>query len=119
MTADQVLATVAVSDLAASSAWYSRLFGRDPDSTPNASCAEWQIARRTRIQLLSEPASAPPCRRGAASVGIMVEDLDEILHELHGRHIDVAAPQLATHFVRFVPVCDPDGNTVTFLESAM
>lgn len=121
MTAHQVLATVAVSDFAASSAWYARLFGRDPDNTPNASCAEWQIARRTRIQLLSrnELMAASSCRAGVTSVGIMVDNLDEILHTLQDRHIDVPAPQLATHYVRFAPVCDPDGNTVTFVESAM
>ena len=119
MTAHQVLATVAVSDFAASSAWYSRLFGRDPDDTPNASCAQWQIARRMRIQLLSRnELTEPPCHAGATSVGIMVDDLDEILHDLQDRHIDVPAPQLATHFVRFAPVCDPDGNMVTFVESA-
>lgn len=120
MNARQVLATVTVSDFAASSAWYSRLFGRDPDNTPNASCAEWQIARRTRIQLLSKNERVgPPVHCGATSVGIMVENLDEILHALQDRHIDVPAPQLATHYVRFAPVCDPDGNTVTFVESAM
>lgn len=119
MTAHQVLATVAVSDFAASSAWYARLFGRDPDDTPNASCAEWQIARRTRIQLLSRnELTEAPRHAGATSVGIMVEDLDGILHDLQNRHIDVPAPQLATHFVRFAPVCDPDGNMVTFVESA-
>ncbi|MGY3038439.1 catechol 2,3-dioxygenase-like lactoylglutathione lyase family enzyme [Rhodanobacter sp. TND4EL1] len=120
MTAHQVLATVAVSDFAASSAWYSRLFGRDPDNSPNAACAEWEIARRTRIQLLSRSACpGPGSHAGATSVGIMVDNLDEILHMLQDRHIDVPAPQLATHYVRFAPVCDPDGNMVTFVESAM
>lgn len=119
MTAHQVLATVAASDFAASSAWYSRLFGRDPDNAPNASCAEWQIARRTRIQVLPrDQLTDAPCHAGATSVGIMVDNLDEMLHDLQDRHIDVPAPQLATHFVRFAPVCDPDGNMVTFVESA-
>ncbi|MEO5830002.1 MAG: VOC family protein [Rhodanobacter sp.] len=120
MTADQVLATVAVSDFAASSAWYSRLFGRDPDNAPNASCAEWQIASRTRIQVLPRDQLADAsCHAGASSVGIMVDNLDAMLHDLQGRHIEVPAPQLATHFVRFAPVCDPDGNMVTFVESAV
>lgn len=119
MTAHQVLATVAVSDFAASSAWYSLLFGRDPDNAPNASCAEWQIASRTRIQLLCRDQLADtPYHAGATSVGIIVDDLDEMLQDLQSRHINVPAPQLATQFVRFAPVCDPDGNMVTFVESA-
>lgn len=115
----QVLATVAVSDFAASSAWYARLFGRVPDSRPNARCAEWQIARRMRIQVLSmsELTGARP-RAGSASLGIIVDDLDDILLALQERQIDVPPPQLATRYVRFAPVCDPDGNLVTFVESA-
>jgi predicted enzyme related to lactoylglutathione lyase len=119
MTAHEVLATVAVSDFAASSAWYARLFGRVPDNRPNASCAEWQIARSMRIQVLPRNGlvgTAPPA--GSASLSIIVDDLDGILHDLQDRQIDVPAPQLATHYVRFAPVCDPDGNRVTFVESA-
>jgi len=117
MTA-QVLATVAVTDFAASRAWYARLFGRAPDHSPSPSCVEWQIAKCMRIQVL--PRHDLPDRRrheGRASVGIMVDDLDDVLAKLQGRHID-ATPQAATHFVRFAPVSDPDGNLVTFLESA-
>jgi catechol 2,3-dioxygenase-like lactoylglutathione lyase family enzyme len=117
MNAHQVLATVAVSDFAASSAWYARLFGRAPDNSPNASCVEWQIAKRTKIQLLPRNAAAGTTPRAdSASVGIIVDNLDEVLIGLHGRQIDVA-PQAATHFVRFAPVSDPDGNMVTFVES--
>ena len=117
MNADQVLATVAVSDFATSSAWYTRLFGRAPDHSPSASCAEWDIARCTRIQVLPRDAAEGPPARNGASVGIIVHDLDDVLTELQGRHIDVAKPQTATHFMRFVPVSDPDGNLVTFVES--
>ncbi|TPG08215.1 VOC family protein [Rhodanobacter glycinis] len=117
MNAHQVLATVAVSDFAASSAWYARLFGRAPDHSPNASCVEWQIAKCTRIQVLPRNDLVDQLSRaGCASLGIMVADLDEVLVELQGRQIDVA-PQAATHFVRFAPVSDPDGNLVTFVES--
>jgi hypothetical protein len=118
MPAHQVLATVAVSDFAASSAWYARLFGRVPDNGPNASCAEWQIARCTRIQVLPRNALADAGQRAGAALGIMVDDLDEILLGLQGRQIDVPPPQLATHYLRFAPICDPDGNLVTFVESA-
>lgn len=118
MPARQVLATVAVSDFAASSAWYARLFGRVPDNGPNASCAEWQITRYTRIQVLPRNELADAGPRTGASLGIVVDDLDEILLGLQGRQVDAPPPQLATHYVRFAPVCDPDGNLVTFVESA-
>lgn len=117
MTAPLVLATVAVSDFATSSAWYERLFGRAPDHSPGPSCVEWQIARCTRIQVLPRRDVLDRNNQaGRASVGIMVDDLDDVLAKLQGRHID-AAPQAATHFVRFAPVSDPDGNLVTFVES--
>lgn len=118
MNARQVLATVVVSDFAASSAWYTRLFGRVPDHCPSASCAEWDIARRTRIQVLPRDAIAENDHgKNRTSVGIIVDDLDEMLRNLQGRHIDAAPPQTATHFMRFAPVSDPDGNLVTFVES--
>jgi hypothetical protein len=118
MNARQVLATVAVSDFAASSAWYTRLFGRGPDHCPSASCAEWDIARSTRIQVLPRDAVPENVRaKNLTSVGIIVEDLDEMLRKLQVRHIDAAPPQAATHFMRFAPVSDPDGNLVTFVES--
>lgn len=117
MNANQVLATVAVSDFAASSAWYTRLFGRAPDHCPSASCVEWDIARCTRIQVLPIDAANGLQTSNGASVAILVEDLDGVLIALQGRHIEVAKPQSATHFLRFVPVSDPDGNLVTFVES--
>lgn len=118
MNAHPVLAIVAVSDFATSSAWYTRLFGRAPDNGADAGCAEWNIATRTKIQVLPgrDPA-APRDRSSAASLGIMVADLDEVLAGLQGRQIEAAAPQPATHYMRFIPVSDPDGNVVTFLES--
>ena len=118
MNADQVLATVTVSDFAASSAWYARLFGRAPDHCPHASCVEWNIARSARIQVLPRESVFDEDRsKGLKSVGIIVDDLDDVLAKLQGRHIDVAPPQAATHFLRIVPVSDPDGNLVTFVES--
>jgi catechol 2,3-dioxygenase-like lactoylglutathione lyase family enzyme len=117
MLAPQVLATVAATDFAASRAWYVRLFGRAPDHSPSPSCVEWQIAKRTRIQVLQRPDLADQRgHAGGASVGIMVDDLDAVLATLQGRHINVM-PQAATHFVRVAPVSDPDGNLVTFVES--
>jgi hypothetical protein len=56
-------------------------------------------------------------RSGWASVGIIVEHLDDILAELRKRQIDVAPPHMVTHFVRVAPVTDPDGNQVTFVET--
>lgn len=118
MNADQVLATVTVSDFAASSAWYTRLFGRAPDHSPSASCAEWDIASRTRIQVLPRDAVPENAHgKNLMSVGIIVDDLDEMLRKLQVRHINAAPPRAATHFMRFAPVSDPDGNLVTFVES--
>lgn len=118
MSTEQVNAILPTRDFAASSAWYERLFGRAPDRCPSTSCAEWMIAARTAIQL--QDGAAIPATPGAllhGSVGILVDDLDSALAALRQRQIDVAAPQRATRYVRFAPVADLDGNTVTFFES--
>jgi catechol 2,3-dioxygenase-like lactoylglutathione lyase family enzyme len=118
MKTGQALATIAVSDFAVSSAWYARLFGRTPDQRPNVACAEWQIAHGAAIQLLHKSACLDDKNRSDwASIGIIVDDLDDVLNEMRERQIDVAPPQTATHFMRFAPVTDPDGNMVTFVES--
>jgi predicted enzyme related to lactoylglutathione lyase len=118
MKASQVLATVGVSDFDASSAWYARLFGRAPDHCPSTSCAEWEIADSATIQVVQKDTFVDDRHRsGGASLGIIVEHLDDILAQLRKRQIDVAPPQMVTHFVRLAPVTDPDGNRVTFVES--
>lgn len=118
MLTKHVRAIVATRNFAASSAWYERLFGRAPDHCPSTSCAQWMIAAHAAFQLqdgASTPPTSNPTHPGA--VGILVDDLDSALADLRQRQIDVAAPQRATHYLRFAPVADPDGNTVTFVES--
>ena len=118
MKENQVHATVGVSDFDASSAWYARLFGRAPDYRPSTSCAEWQIADSATIQVMPKNAFLDDRNRsGWASVGIIVEHLDDILSELRKRQIEVAPPPMVTHVVRVAPVTDPEGNRVTFVES--
>lgn len=115
----EILAMMVVRDFTVSSDWYARLLGRAPDRRPYPSCAEWQIAPCTRLQVLSGGMHAGrDGRLGPASVAILVDNLNEILRGLEDRHIDAPPAQPATHFVRVVPVRDPDGNTVTFMESA-
>lgn len=120
MRAHEVLATVAVRNFAVSSDWYARLFGRVPDHQPHPSCAEWQIAPSTRLQVLSGAMhpGVDGASLGPASVAIVVDNLNEILRGLEDRHIEAPPARPATHFVRVAPVRDPDGNTVTFMESA-
>lgn len=118
MHAHQVFATLAVSDFAASSAWYARLFGRAPDHSPDSGCAQWKIAGRAALQLRCRDADHVAQKQSHSSVGIMVPNLDQALAELRVRHIEVTPPQVATHFLRFAPIADPDGNLVTLVESA-
>ena len=118
MSTERVNAILPTRNFAASSAWYERLFGRAPDRCPSTSCAEWMISAGTAIQLQDGASmSAAPDSLPHGAVGIVVADLDSALAALRQRQIDVAAPQRATRYVRFAPVADPDGNTVTFVES--
>jgi len=60
MKIDNAIASIAVKDLKAASAWYEKLFGRPADSTPMPEVAEWKFERGGWLQVyeLAERAGA-------------------------------------------------------------
>jgi hypothetical protein len=51
MSIDNAIASLAVKDAAAATAWYAALFGRGADSTPMAQVAEWRLPRGGWLQV--------------------------------------------------------------------
>lgn len=55
-----LFAVVCVSDMQRSTAWYSRLFGRDPDDRPMDGLVQWRDLAGAGLQLvLDEKRRAP------------------------------------------------------------
>ncbi|MEJ7832296.1 MAG: VOC family protein [Nocardioides sp.] len=87
---DDVLATLPVADLAGTTAWYERLFGRPADRTPMPSLAGWQVTSGGGVRVAGVE-NAP-----AATVTLTTADLDALVAELRGRGVEVDDPTTGT-----------------------
>lgn len=67
----RVLAHCTVTNLKRAEDWYTRLFGRGPDSRPMAGLIEWRLGDTFGLQVWSEPD-----RAGRSSVVLDETDLD-------------------------------------------
>jgi catechol 2,3-dioxygenase-like lactoylglutathione lyase family enzyme len=105
-----LFAGVPVSDLDASIDWYTRFFGRPPDSRVGEEIL-WEIDERA--WLFIEPNAA---RAGAGRITLAVARLDALLERLAGRRIEHEPVETYSNGVRHVNVPDPDGNAIAFAE---
>lgn len=110
MRIDHVLAVAPVTDLAAATDWYTRLFDRAPDNEPMESLVEWRITDTGWLQVFRSGNSP-----GATSVNLAVADLDEALTELRERGLEPGEVLEANKGVRLSALTDPAGNTVTLI----
>jgi predicted enzyme related to lactoylglutathione lyase len=111
MRIDNALASLAVKDLKAASAWYEKLFLRPADSTPMAEVAEWKFERGGWLQVyqLSE-------RAGGGSCTLAVTDIDQVIAHLKRLGIDTSGRTSGAK-VKTVMIVDPDGNHLAFAEA--
>jgi catechol 2,3-dioxygenase-like lactoylglutathione lyase family enzyme len=105
------IASLAVTDLEASIAWYQRLFGRQADSRPMTELAEWKFERGGWLQLFHEAE-----RAGSGTVTLAVSSLDQQRAELERCGIHVGEPILSEK-VKVLMIRDPDGNSIAFAEA--
>jgi catechol 2,3-dioxygenase-like lactoylglutathione lyase family enzyme len=108
-----LFAGVPVSDLDASIEWYTRLFGRPPDSRVGEEIL-WEIDERA--WLFIEPNAA---RAGAGRITLSVAGLDALLERLAAESIEHEPIETYSNGVRHVNVPDPDGNAIAFAEPAV
>lgn len=111
MSAEHVLAVVAVSDFDASHDWYQRLLDTPATNVPMpGSLAEWRVTDTGWLQVFRDPE-----RAGTGLVNIAVADLDQHIADLHRRRIDTAEIVMADKGVTLCSVADPDNNAITFI----
>jgi len=111
MKIDNALASVAVKDLKAASAWYEKLFGRAADSTPMPTVAEWKFERGGWLQVYELPE-----RAGAGSCTLAVSDIAGVITHLQGMGIDTSKASSGAQ-VKTVMITDPDGNHLAFAQA--
>jgi catechol 2,3-dioxygenase-like lactoylglutathione lyase family enzyme len=104
-----LFAGVPVSDLDASTDWYTRFFGRPPDSRVGEEML-WEIDERA--WLFIEPNAA----QAGAGITLAVAGLDALLQRLAAQRIEHEPIETYSNGVRHVNVPDPDGNKIAFAE---
>jgi hypothetical protein len=111
MAITNALASLAVHRLSSSAPWYAKLFGRQADSTPLPTVAEWKFERGGWLQVyeLEE-------RAGQGSVTLSVSSVDEQVQSLLNMGIDPGTP-MVNGKLKVVMIKDPDGNSIAFAES--
>ena len=102
---DHVLAVVAVSDIAAGRAWYTSLFGREPDNNPMSNLVEWQVTDGGWVQVTEDSR-----RAGHGMLNLAVSDIEEGVRELREMGLEPGEIIDANKGVRLSALIDPDGN---------
>lgn len=104
---DFVLAVVAVSDIEAGRAWYTTLFGREPDNNPMPNLVEWQVTDGAWVQVTEDPV-----RAGNGMLNLAVSDIEEGAREVHEMGLATGEIIDANKGVRLCPLADPDNNMI-------
>ena len=105
-----LFAGVPVSDLDAGIDWYTRFFGRPPDTRVGDEVL-WEIDEHATLFI--EPNSA---QAGAGRITFAVTGLDALLEQLAAKRIEHEPIETYSNGVRHVNVPDPDGNAIALAE---
>lgn len=106
-----VFAGVPVSDLDASTKWYRRFFGREPDAVVGDEIL-WDVRPGATIFIAPNPKAA-----GGGHVTFGVVGLDELLDRLSAAGIEHEPIETYENGVRHVSMRDPDGNLIAYAEA--
>jgi predicted enzyme related to lactoylglutathione lyase len=112
MKIENAIASLAVRDLGAASAWYEALFGRPADSKPMPEVAEWKFPRGGWLQVYELPE-----RAGTGSCTLAVDDIEQLVAHLRALGIDAGERNSGTQ-VQTVMIIDPDGNHLAFAHTS-
>ena len=107
-----LIAGVPVSDLDASTDWYRRFFGREPDLVAGDEIL-WDVRPGATLFIEPNPAAA-----GSGHVTFAVTGLDELLEQLNAAGIKHEPIETYDNGVRHVSIPDPDGNLIAYAEVA-
>jgi hypothetical protein len=93
-------------------AWYSDLFGREPDRRPMEGSAEWQLTATSSVMAYADNAAA-----GGTTLILGVDDIGAEAAALYEREIVLEPYTVASGQFRLAELDDPSGNTVTFAQT--
>ena len=108
MSMQNVLAALAVKDIEAASAWFTKLLGRGPTEMPMPRVLEWEFPGGGWLQVYEKPNVA-----GFGSVTIIEDDLENRVASLQTAHIRIDREK-TSDTVSVAIVQDPDGNRIVF-----
>ena len=110
MPIEKLYAHLSCTDLKRSTEWFSRLFGRPPDSNPMKGLVEWHFHKTAGLQLFKDAANA-----GHGTLTLIVEQLTEEHTRLERCNL---APQKIEHgdVVSIFRLRDPDDNLVVLAQ---
>ena len=111
MSIDNALASIAVKDLKAATAWYEKLLGRAADSVPMPEVAEWRLPRGGVLQVYQLPE-----RAGSGSFTLAVTGIEAEAKRLLALGIGNGKPS-SNPKVKTLMFTDPDGNHVAIAEA--
>lgn len=100
-----MFASMPVTDIKKSTAWYEKLLGCQPSFLPNETEAVWQIGEHQWLYIIVDAKKA-----GGAINTIMGADLDKLIDEIAERGLKFDDEERPAPGVRKVMFYDPDGN---------
>jgi catechol 2,3-dioxygenase-like lactoylglutathione lyase family enzyme len=105
-----LFAGVPVADLDAGIDWYTRFFGRPPDSRVGEEVL-WEIEEHAWLFIEPNPSQA-----GAGRITLAVAGLNTLLERLAAAGIEHEPIETYSNGVRHVNIPDPDGNKIAVAE---
>lgn len=111
MPVEVFFAGVPVSNFAAASAFYDRLFGRPADVVVKEDEEMWRVTDTAWLYVVFDP-----LRAGHGLITVAVPDLDEAVAELGGRGLESSEVEVIAGAGRKATVTDPEGNRISFVE---
>lgn len=103
-------AAIAATDMQASEAFYTELFGRGPDDRPMDGLIQWRGVAGANIQVFLNAKNA-----GASMATIVVPDMDEARADLAKAGLALSPAQRGD-YGRIAHILDPAGNQITLAE---
>ena len=110
MAIDKIYAQLSCADLARSTLWFGRLFGRAPDARPMTGLVEWHHGDGAGLQLFEDAAHA-----GHGTLTLIVRGLRGEQARLQRAELSPGEVE-AADIVSLVRLRDPDGNLVVLAE---
>jgi predicted enzyme related to lactoylglutathione lyase len=103
-------AAIAATDMKASEAFYTTLFGRGPDDRPMNTLIQWRDVAGANVQVFLNDKNA-----GSSMMTIVVPDMDAARTDLHAHGFSLGPAQTGD-FGRIAHIEDPAGNQLTLAE---